>query len=34
MNCDECGAKVSATGFLGGGIVCGDCADKISKGEL
>lgn len=24
--CDDCGVRVSTTGYLGGGIVCRDCA--------
>jgi len=26
MTCEDCGARVSATGFLGGMILCPDCA--------
>jgi len=33
MNCDTCGIKVSTTGFLGGGIVCKDCARDKSQGN-
>jgi len=31
MNCDTCGVKVSTTGYLGGGIVCHDCAEAKRK---
>lgn len=33
MNCDECGVKVSSKGFLGGTIVCKECARK-RRGEI
>jgi tRNA(Ile2) C34 agmatinyltransferase TiaS len=26
VSCDTCGVPVSSTGYLGGGIVCKDCA--------
>ena len=25
-NCDECGVRVSTKGYLGGGIICHECA--------
>ena len=31
--CDECGVRVSSTGFLGGGIVCHECAEARRKGD-
>ena len=31
--CDECGVKVSTTGYLGGGIVCKTCARAKRKGN-
>jgi len=34
MNCDTCGRGVSATGFLGGGIVCKDCATDKREGNI
>ena len=30
-NCDTCGVTVSTTGFLGGGIVCHECAEAKRK---
>ena len=30
VTCDDCGVRVSSTGYLGGGIVCFDCA-RISR---
>jgi len=31
--CDECGVPVSTTGYLGGGIVCHECAEARRKGD-
>lgn len=28
MKCDSCGVKVSSKGYLGGGVLCNDCAEK------
>ena len=33
VSCDTCGRGVSATGFLGGGIVCNDCATDKREGN-
>jgi len=33
MNCDCCGVRVSTSGYLGGGIVCHDCAEDKRKGN-
>ena len=33
MKCDTCGVTVSATGFLGGGIVCKTCARAKREGD-
>jgi tRNA(Ile2) C34 agmatinyltransferase TiaS len=27
VTCDECGVRVSSTGYLGGGIICHECAE-------
>ena len=32
-DCDTCGVRVSTTGFLGGGIVCKDCATDKREGN-
>jgi len=32
--CDTCGVPVSTTGYLGGGIVCHECAEAQRKGNL
>lgn len=32
--CDTCGVPVSTTGYLGGGIVCHDCAEDKRKGNV
>lgn len=34
MNCDTCGVRVSTTGFLGGSIVCNDCATDKREGNV
>jgi len=31
--CDECGVPVSTSGYLGGGIVCHECAEAKRKGD-
>jgi len=31
MTCDECGVKVFATGFLGGTILCNECAEQSKE---
>lgn len=31
VTCDECGVKVDSTGYLGGGIVCTDCAEAARE---
>ena len=31
--CDTCGVTVSTKGYLGGGIVCHDCARAKRKGD-
>jgi hypothetical protein len=31
MTCDECGVPVSTTGYLGGGIVCKECAKEARE---
>jgi len=31
MNCDTCNVPVSTKGYLGGGIVCHDCAEDKRK---
>lgn len=28
MKCDQCGVKVDSKGFLGGTIICKECARK------
>ena len=33
-NCDTCGVTVSTKGYLGGGIVCHDCAEAKRKGDI
>jgi hypothetical protein len=33
MNCDSCGVRVSSQGFLGGSIVCHECAKAKRKGD-
>jgi hypothetical protein len=33
MNCDSCGIKVSSQGFLGGRIVCHECAEAERKDD-
>ena len=33
-SCDECGVKVSSKGYLGGGIVCHECATAKRKGNM
>jgi len=33
MNCDTCGVRVSTTGYLGGGIVCGECSQAMVDGD-
>ena len=33
-NCDTCGVKVSTTGFLGGGIICKECATDKREGNV
>ena len=32
--CDTCGVRVSTNGYLGGGIVCHDCATDKRKGNI
>jgi hypothetical protein len=32
-NCDTCGVTVSTRGYLGGGIVCRECATAKRKGD-
>lgn len=34
MNCDSCGCRVSSTGYLGGGIVCKECAKAEREGDI
>jgi len=34
VNCDTCGVTVSTKGFLGGGIVCHDCAEDKREGNV
>lgn len=34
MNCDTCGVTVSTTGYLGGGIVCHECAHAKNEGDV
>lgn len=31
--CDSCGVRVSSTGYLGGGIVCHECAEAERKDD-
>jgi len=31
--CDSCGVRVSTTGYLGGGIVCHECARAQREGD-
>jgi hypothetical protein len=31
--CDTCGVRVSTKGYLGGGIVCHECAEAERKGD-
>lgn len=31
VECDRCGVKVSTTGYLGGGIVCKECARSTDE---
>jgi len=31
MNCDSCGVPVSSKGFLGGTIICHECAEAKRK---
>jgi len=31
--CDSCNVKVSTSGYLGGGIVCKECAEAKRKGD-
>jgi hypothetical protein len=33
MNCDSCGVRVSTKGYLGGGIVCHECAEAKRKDD-
>jgi len=33
MKCDSCGVKVSTTGFLGGDIVCHECANAKARDD-
>jgi len=33
-NCDTCGVRVSTKGYLGGGIVCHDCAEYKRTGDV
>jgi len=33
-DCDTCGVKVSTKGYLGGGIVCHECATAKSQGDV
>jgi len=32
-SCDSCGVPVSTKGYLGGGIVCKECAEAKAKGD-
>jgi len=32
--CDTCGVRVSTKGYLGGGIVCHDCAQDKREGNV
>jgi len=34
ITCDTCGVRVSTRGYLGGGIVCHDCAEDKRKGNV
>lgn len=31
--CDSCGVRVSTKGYLGGGIVCHECARAKAQGD-
>lgn len=31
--CDSCNVRVSSTGYLGGGIVCHECAEAKRTGD-
>jgi len=33
-HCDTCGVKVSTKGYLGGGIVCRQCASAKVRGDV
>jgi len=33
-NCDTCGVRVSTKGYLGGGIVCKECARDKREGNV
>jgi hypothetical protein len=33
MKCDSCGVTVSSKGFLGGDIICHECAEAKRKGN-
>lgn len=33
VSCDECGVSVSSKGYLGGGIVCHECAEAKRTGD-
>ena len=34
VNCDECGVRVSATGYLGGPIACHECIRAKREGDV
>jgi hypothetical protein len=33
VNCDSCGVRVRSQGYLGGGIVCNECAEAKRKDD-
>jgi hypothetical protein len=33
-DCDTCGCPVNPTGYLGGGIICDDCAQAKRDGDI
>lgn len=33
ITCDECGVRVSTTGYLGGGIICRKCSRAKREGD-
>jgi len=34
VSCDECGVRVSSTGYLGGPVACHECSNAKRKGDV